>query len=71
MICKFGNICQICKEPFLKMKDITFDHVTPISQGGFDLLDNYQLAHYKCNQLKDNMTVDEFKEFQDGGTLVE
>lgn len=53
------------------MKDITFDHFLPVSKGGIDELENYRLAHSACNQLKANMTADEFKIFQQGGELVE
>lgn len=53
------------------MKDITFDHIIPMSKGGDDYLENYQLAHFACNQLKNDMTPDEFKIFQQGGVLVE
>lgn len=71
LIQKFGGMCMICGLPFAKKKDITLDHIIPISKGGFDLLDNYQLAHYQCNQLKADMTPEEFKIFQQGGELVE
>jgi 5-methylcytosine-specific restriction endonuclease McrA len=53
------------------MKDITFDHITPISRGGFDLLENYQLVHFECNLAKGQMTQEEFTFLQKGGLLVE
>lgn len=53
------------------MKDITFDHYIPLSRGGLDELENYRLAHFSCNQMKGNMTAEEFQEFQKGGDLVE
>ena len=71
LITKFGAVCQICKNPFKSMKDITFDHIIPVSKGGLDELDNYQLAHSNCNQTKNDMTPEEFDEFQKGGKLVE
>ena len=71
LICKFGNKCAICELPFSTMKDITFDHIIPISKGGDDLLENYQLAHYHCNQIKNDMTPEEFVIFQKGGEKVE
>lgn len=43
----------------------------PFSKGGLDLLENYRLAHDACNQLKADMTPEEFGEFQKGGALVE
>lgn len=66
-----NNLCAICGKPFKSMKDITFDHKVPISRGGFDLLENYQLAHFPCNQEKGNMTDEEFRQFQKGGEFVE
>lgn len=48
------------------MKDITFDHAVPLSRGGLDELNNYRLAHAGCNQLKDDMTEEEFLIFQNG-----
>lgn len=71
LIDKYGNVCHICGEIFESIKDITFDHYIPFSKGGFDELDNYRLAHLECNQLKADMTPDEFKVFQKGGELVE
>lgn len=71
LINKYGCVCHICNEPIIKMKEITFDHYIPTSKGGFDELDNYRLAHQKCNQLKDNMTPEQFEIFQKGGELIE
>lgn len=64
LIKKYGNVCYLCEEPFEKMRDITFDHHIPLSKGGIDTLDNYRLAHLHCNQLKADMTPEEFEEFQ-------
>jgi 5-methylcytosine-specific restriction endonuclease McrA len=71
LITKQSGKCAICDKPFLSMKDVTFDHIIPISKGGDDLLENFQLAHFKCNQSKGDMTQEEFEEFQKGGKLVE
>lgn len=71
LINKHGAVCAICTEPFKSMKEITFDHKTPISKGGLDELDNLQLAHLSCNQEKGTMTDEEFRIFQKGGELVE
>lgn len=71
LINKSGGICHICKKPFKSKKEITIDHLIPISKGGFDELDNYGIAHFYCNQLKNDMTPQEFAEFQKGGELVE
>lgn len=71
LIQKYGAVCYICSLPFKSMKDITFDHLIPLSKGGMSELDNFRLAHYECNYLKADMTPEEFKEFQQGGILVE
>jgi len=68
---KQDGLCAICNKKFHSMKDITFDHIIPISKGGDDEMTNFQLAHLSCNQTKANMTPEEFKEFQQGGLLVE
>lgn len=71
LVKKYGNKCWICELPFASIKNITFDHYMPISKGGFDILENYRLAHKECNQLKADMTPEEFAEFQKGGSKVE
>jgi len=63
---KYGANCYICHLPFESAKDITFDHWQPLSKGGADDIDNYRLVHSKCNNLKDNLTPQEFAEFQLG-----
>ena len=71
LICKCGGRCAICELPFNSMRDVTFDHKVPISKGGDDTLENLQLTHFACNQLKGAMTQREFEIFQKGGELVE
>lgn len=66
LVNRFGAICQICTEPFESAKDITIDHIMPLSKGGEDTFENYQLAHDQCNQLKADMTPEEFDDFQLG-----
>ncbi len=70
LINKHGNFCYYCGNSFESIKDITFDHWIPISKGGLDLLENYRLAHFVCNQLKADMTPEEYREFQDNNSLV-
>lgn len=65
LINKFGNVCYLCGGD-IAMKAITFDHWEPISKGGADTLLNYRLAHFECNQLKANLTPEEFTAFQNG-----
>lgn len=66
LIAKYGSECHLCGEPITKAKDITIDHWEPVSKGGSDTIDNYRLAHYDCNQLKANMTPEDFRAFQVG-----
>ena len=67
LINKDGNKCKICKKTFTHMRDITIDHIVPLSKGGtYDIL-NLQLACFNCNNVKGDMTPEEFERFQDGG----
>lgn len=51
-----GMVCRIpgCKNPyaFTDKNRPTTDHIHPLSKGGADTPDNWQLSHEKCNQLK-------------------
>lgn len=64
LVQKHGGVCAICEKPFKTKKDITIDHIIPLSKGGTDMLENMQLAHYECNRLKADMTPEEFIEYQ-------
>ena len=66
LIAKYGSMCYLCDLPFETIKDITFDHWEPLSKGGEDSLENYRLAHFVCNQLKADMTPEQFQDFQNG-----
>jgi 5-methylcytosine-specific restriction endonuclease McrA len=52
-----SNLCALCGEVILTMKDATIDHITPLSKGGVHVPNNMQLAHYNCNQKKGNNLV--------------
>lgn len=65
LLAKYGAVCYLCAEP-LEIREITFDHWEPLSKGGVDDLQNYRLAHLDCNQLKADMTPEQFIEFQNG-----
>lgn len=66
LIAKYGSDCYLCKEPINTAKEITFDHWQPLSKGGSDSIENYRLAHSRCNQIKGVLTPEEFLEFQKG-----
>ena len=64
-----GDFCYLCTKPFDVEHpdgiwgDYTIDHVIPKSRGGRNHVDNYKLAHFPCNQEKDDRL------FLDDGTL--
>jgi 5-methylcytosine-specific restriction endonuclease McrA len=66
LIAKYDAVCYLCHEPFKTLKDITIDHWVPLSKGGLDKLENYRLAHAECNQLKADLTPEDFLAFQQG-----
>ena len=54
--------CHICGEPidyslrYPNPKSYVVDHVTPLTRGGTDTLDNKAAAHRDCNRAKSNKT---------------
>ena len=66
LVNKYGGECYLCGNTFESMKDITIDHWQPLSKGGMDVLLNYRLAHDKCNNLKNDLTPEQWLEFQSG-----
>lgn len=68
LIKKQSGKCFNCKKS-MTMKEITLDHILPLSKGGSSDILNLQLACYQCNQLKADMTEEEFLEFQSGKTF--
>ena len=51
---KESDICGICNKQIKYKRDMTIDHIIPLSKGGKDIPSNTQLAHSVCNQLKGN-----------------
>jgi 5-methylcytosine-specific restriction endonuclease McrA len=64
LIRRDGGACYLCQRPFETFKDVTIDHLIPRSKGGLDKLENYRLAHAECNQLKADLTPEDFLAFQ-------
>jgi 5-methylcytosine-specific restriction endonuclease McrA len=50
---KYGPVCTYCKKEFPE-KDLTLDHVYPVSKGGSNKLTNLVLACSVCNGKKAN-----------------
>ena len=51
--------CALCGRKIL-YEDMTLDHITPLSMGGNDTLDNLQCTCKACNQFKSNILPDDF-----------
>jgi len=51
--------CHYCSKP-LVIRDMTLDHMTPLSRGGADHVSNLCGACYPCNNDKGSMTAEEF-----------
>ncbi len=59
-------LCFYCGEPIQRgaadpQHEATKDHMTPISRGGVDFIGNVVPACLRCNQLKSDKTVEEFR----------
>lgn len=46
-------ICGLCGHR-IKERDLTVDHIIPLSRGGTNELKNLRLVHSSCNQIKGN-----------------
>jgi len=53
-----GNLCLYCAMRF-PTRDLTRDHITPISQGGLDLWTNVATACRRCNNYKGGRTPEQ------------
>lgn len=45
---KLGNVCKLCGST----TDLTIDHIIPLSKGGDNVLENYQILCRSCNSKK-------------------
>lgn len=54
-----GMVCYIC-ESDLAESELTYDHITPRSQGGSDLASNMAICCKECNQDKMNMSPEQY-----------
>lgn len=62
-----GDDCYICQEPMLfnpKHHDnplyATMEHIVPRAKGGLSTWDNVKLAHFKCNNDKKDLDLQEY-----------
>ncbi len=53
--------CYLCGQLILKESEISVEHVIPRAFGGKDTLENMQPAHVLCNNIRDTMPIDNFK----------
>ncbi|MEO0996318.1 MAG: HNH endonuclease [Pseudomonadota bacterium] len=53
-----GNLCLYCAQRF-QTRDLTRDHITPISQGGQDIWRNVATACRRCNNHKGGRTPEQ------------
>lgn len=44
--------CARCEKPFTRNSNATFDHVQPLSRGGYNWIGNLLLMHPCCNVAK-------------------
>jgi 5-methylcytosine-specific restriction endonuclease McrA len=51
--------CGYCKKLFM-VRELTADHVVPLSRGGTNARANIAIACFACNQEKDNRTAKEW-----------
>ena len=50
-----SNLCSLCHKP-MTFDEASVDHIIPISRGGMNNPNNYQLSHKRCNNDKGNQT---------------
>ena len=61
IIRKTKGHCAYCGKG-LRKQDYTFDHIVPVIDGGLTVYENLFLACERCNTLKANLPLDDFKD---------
>jgi hypothetical protein len=57
-------ICYISGEPLdYSSSDLSFDHITPVSKGGDNSIENLGITHRTANLMKTDLSVDELIEW--------
>ena len=60
---KNGMVCPLCGD-LIKPAERSIDHITPVVKGGSRGLENLQLTHKECNNVKGDITdMDELLQF--------
>ena len=54
-----GGRCNLCHTYFTEPRHFDLDHILPVSKGGQDWIDNFQLLCGSCNSIKGNRTQEE------------
>lgn len=62
LLAKSPLICGLCGGVIEDQSDATVDHIRPRSCGGSNAIENLQLAHSRCNQVKYNNNVRCFRD---------
>ena len=52
--------CILCGKPITEVKELTTEHLLPLSRGGNSHDSNLYPSHFRCNQEKGNMTLREW-----------
>lgn len=60
LINRDGRDCYLCYKPMARSQ-MTIDHVIPLAKGGLDDMNNYKLAHNKCNVDKGNLSLEDYR----------
>lgn len=51
-------VCYLCGKEINKIRDLSMDHVIPLSKGGKSTNENLKPTHKKCNQKKADMLLE-------------
>lgn len=54
-----GGRCELCGRKIL-LEDMTIDHITPLSMGGVDDVENLSCTCFPCNLFKGNILPEDF-----------
>jgi len=49
---KDGERCGVCNKYINAMEEVSIDHIRPVSLGGKNRINNFRLAHRRCNRFR-------------------